>query len=96
MSIIRPPERRATFTTDIDRPLAWFRFDASFVHDARVRTLPHSAQVHYVLALCATAQRIAPCTDARFQYWTRERLSTLRASKRRLLAAATCPTSAEN
>lgn len=74
-------------TIDPDKPLAWFRFDAAFADSPRIRQLPDQVQLAYVLALCAAARRIAPCSDEDFAWWSRWTLEVVASCKRQLVAA---------
>jgi len=72
-------------TTDPDRPLSWFRFEAEFATSPRIGTLPEYTQLVLVWAMCATARRVVPCSDADFAWWTRSDLARIEEAKRLLL-----------
>lgn len=81
-------------TTDADRedpaearPMRWYAQDASFATDPRIGMLSEIAQLTFIRANCAVAQRVAPCTDERFAWWTRVTLERLIDAKRELLEA---------
>jgi hypothetical protein len=64
----------------------WFKFYPEFSTDPRLGMLPHGTQLLYVHAMCATARRIAPCTDDRFAWWVRWDSADLLERKKVLMA----------